>query len=142
MSIPFHDSLLSRHQKRLIHSFIYKYSLASNLSNLRYKNTIERVRDLNIHYEEDIIFLSTKLYDLYYNECIHHKDLILFLEKISGRKKTDRVIEIMNSLVSMKNTSLFTTSTMITPNTVYLDFCDNFYTEIIYESENSSDIII
>jgi len=81
-----------------------------------YKNTMKTIEDMNLEYEEDIVFISSTLYNL--TNPLKHK----FITDLIGLEKSNRIRSIMENVNKMKS------------ERTVLPFCDDMYLSIIADA--------
>ncbi|MDD4930732.1 MAG: hypothetical protein PHG66_01080 [Candidatus Colwellbacteria bacterium] len=131
------ESLLTGNQKFLIYSFLRKSTECFDDSHNHvhahnvYVNTMIIIDKLGIEYEEDIVFLASKLHDVCDHKYIGRggitiEELVSFIEKMVGEVKATRIMSIIDNISFSKE---------ISGKRKTLDFCDDFYLQIISDAD-------
>lgn len=134
-SIP--ESRLSKEQKLLVYDFLRKSTEKFDDSHNHvhahnvYINTMIIIDKLGIEYEEDIVFLASKLHDVCDHKyigrgSITEEELYEFIKKIVGVTKAHRIKNIIDNISFSKE---------ISGKRKTLPFCDNFYLDIISDAD-------
>lgn len=131
------ESLLTKSQKLLIYNFLCKSTVCFDESHNHvhahnvYVNTMIIIDKLGIKYEEDIVFLASKLHDVCDHKYIGRgsitvDELVSFIEMMVGTKKATRIMSIIDNISFSKEVS---------GKRETLNFCDDYYLQIISDAD-------